>query len=30
MLAEDKAKLYMANAYGGLKLWKFYEAMGLL
>jgi hypothetical protein len=30
MLADDSAKLHMANVRGGLKLWKFYEAEGLV
>lgn len=30
MLADNQNKLHMANVRGGLKLWKFYEAEGLV
>lgn len=30
LLAEDAAKIHLANVRGGLKLWKFYEAEGML
>jgi hypothetical protein len=30
LLADEPAKIHMANVRGGLKLWRFYEAEGLL